>query len=147
MWFARLGGAGIISCAKLCAPIMTKILCVDDDAEGMASRKEVLESEGHQVWQALSAREALRVMQSEDIDLAIVDYYLADANGLALAVDMKRLKPALAIIMLSGFGQLPGEGMGIANSWILKGSGPHQLLHAVKKIMEEKNRQRTITET
>jgi CheY-like chemotaxis protein len=56
---------------------MTKILCVDDDAEGMASRKEVLESEGHEVWQALSAREALRVMQSEEIDLAIVDYYLA----------------------------------------------------------------------
>ena len=121
---------------------MTKILCVDDDAEGMASRKEVLESEGHQVWQAPSAREALRVMQTEEIDLAIVDYYLADANGLALAVDMKRLKPALAIIMLSGFGQLPGEGVGIANSWILKGSGPQQLLHAVKTIMAEKNRRR-----
>ncbi|MDQ1406054.1 MAG: hypothetical protein QOG55_1683 [Acidobacteriaceae bacterium] len=126
---------------------MTKILCVDDDAEGMASRKEVLESEGHEVWQALSAREALRVMQSEEIDLAIVDYYLADTNGLALAVDMKGLKPNLAIIMLSGFGQLPGEGVGIANSWILKGSGAQQLLHAVKKIMAEKNRQRTITET
>ena len=26
--------------------IMTKILCVDDDTEGIASRKEVLESEG-----------------------------------------------------------------------------------------------------
>jgi len=25
---------------------MTKILCVDDDAEGMASREEILESEG-----------------------------------------------------------------------------------------------------
>jgi DNA-binding NtrC family response regulator len=128
-------------------PTMTKILCVDDDAEGMASRKEVLESAGYQVWQALSAREALRVMQSEDVDLAIVDYYLADTNGLALAVDMKRLKPALAIIMLSGFGQLPGEGVGIANSWILKGSGPLQLLHTVKKIMEEKNRPRTVKET
>jgi hypothetical protein len=28
--------------------IMTKILCVDDDTEGMASRKEVLKSEGRQ---------------------------------------------------------------------------------------------------
>ena len=53
---------------------MSKILCVDDDAEGMASRKEVLESAGHRVWQALSGDEALRIMQTEEIELAIVDY-------------------------------------------------------------------------
>lgn len=119
---------------------MTKILCVDDDADGMASRKEVLESEGHQVWQALSAAEGLRILQTEAIELAIVDYYLVNTNGLALAADMKRLNPALAIIVLSGFGQLPGEGVGIANSWILKSSGPRELLLAVRRIMAEKNR-------
>jgi|ERR1700693_2796233 len=119
---------------------MTKILCVDDDADGMASRKEVLESEGHQVWQALSAAEGLRILQTEAIELAIVDYYLVNTNGLALAADMKRLNPALAIIVLSGFGQLPGEGVGIANSWILKGGGPRELLVAVRRIMAEKNR-------
>ena len=118
---------------------------MDDDAEGMVSRKEVLESDGHRVWQALSADEALRIMQTAEIDLAIVDYYLANTNGLALATDMKRLNPALAIIMLSGFGQLPGEGVGIMNSWILKGSGPKQLLLAVRKIMTEKTRASTIT--
>jgi DNA-binding response OmpR family regulator len=126
---------------------MTKILCVDDDDHGMASRKEVLESDGHKVWQALSAVEALRVMQTEEIELAIVDYYLANTNGLSLAMELKRLKPALAIVMLSGFGQLPGEGVGIANSWILKGSGPKQLLLAVRSIIAEKNRQRTVTGT
>src|SRR6202035_1244803 len=126
---------------------MAKILCVDDDGDGMASRREVLESDGHKVWQALSAVEALRVMQSEEIELAIVDYYLANTNGLSLAMELKRLNPALAIVMLSGFGQLPGEGVGIANSWILKGSGPKQLLLTVRKIMAEKNRQRTVTGT
>jgi DNA-binding response OmpR family regulator len=139
------GGYGIarcgLSCAKLCSLNMTKILCVDDDVEGMASRKDVLESAGHQVWQALSADEALRIIQTEEIELAIVDYYLANTNGLALATDMKQLKSTLAIIMLSGFGQLPGEGVGIANAWILKGSGPKQLLLAVRKIMAEKNRE------
>ena len=126
---------------------MAKILCVDDDGDGMASRREVLESDGHEVWQALSAGEALRVMQSEEIELAIVDYYLANTNGLSLAMELKRLNPALAIVMLSGFGQLPGEGVGIANSWILKGSGPKELLLAVRKIMAETNRQRTATGT
>jgi|ERR1700675_549710 len=126
---------------------MAKILCVDDDGDGMASRREVLESDGHEVWQALSSGEALRVMQTEEIELALVDYYLANTNGLSLAMELKRLKPALAIVMLSGFGQLPGEGVGIANSWILKGSGPKELLLAVRKIMAETNRQRTATGT
>ena len=124
---------------------MAKILCVDDDRDGMASRAEVLDSEGHQVWQALSPAQALRIVQTEEIELAIVDYYLVNSTGLALATDMKRLNPALAIIVLSGFGQLPGEAAGIANSWILKGSGPKQLLLAVRKIMAEKTRASPIT--
>jgi DNA-binding NtrC family response regulator len=95
---------------------MTKILCVDDDADGMASRAEVLESEGCQVRQALSPKEALRILHTESIELAIVAYYLVNTTGLALATDMKRLNPDLAIIVLSGFGQLPGETAGIANS-------------------------------
>ena len=125
---------------------MTKILCVDDDVDGMASRKEVLESEGHQVWQALSAAEALRILQTEAIELAS-GLLSGEHQGLTLAADMKRLNPALAIIVLSGFGQLPGEAVGIANSWILKGSGPKELLLVVRKIMTEKNRFSTNTET
>ena len=68
-------GAGIVSYARFyVADYEQDIVCVDDDAEGMASRKEVLESAGHQVWQALSGDEALRIMQTEEIELAIVDY-------------------------------------------------------------------------
>lgn len=117
---------------------------MDDDVDGMASRREVLESAGHEVREAASADEALRIMKTEEIELAIVDYYLANTNGLALATDMKRLNPALAIIMLSGFGQLPGEGVGIMNSWILKGSGAKQLLREVQKVIAEKNRSRQL---
>jgi hypothetical protein len=45
--FMRLRDAGYRA-LNYAHPIMTKLLCVDDDAEGMVSRKEVLESEGHQ---------------------------------------------------------------------------------------------------
>jgi two-component system response regulator ResD len=126
---------------------MAKILCVDDDVDGMASRREVLESDGHEVREVASACEALRIMKTEEIDLAIVDYYLVNTTGVALATEMKQLNPALAIIVLSGFGQLPGEAAGIVNSWILKGSGPKQLLLEVRKVIAEKKRERTVTGT
>jgi len=45
--FTRVRGAGYRE-LKDAHPIMTKILCVDDDAEGMASREGILESEGHE---------------------------------------------------------------------------------------------------
>jgi len=117
---------------------------VDDDVDGMASRREVLESDGHEVREAASADEALRIMKTEEIDLAIVDYYLVNTTGVALATEMKQLNPGLAIIVLSGFGQLPGEAVGIVNSWILKGSGAKQLLREVQKVIAEKNRSRQL---
>jgi len=73
--------------------------------------------------EAVFGADALHIIQTEEIELAIVDSYLVDTNGLALAAEMKRLNPALAIIVLSA----SREVVGIANSWILKGSGAKEL--------------------
>jgi DNA-binding NtrC family response regulator len=117
---------------------MAKILCVDDDADGMASRRDVLERDAHEVREAASANQALLIMKTEEIDLAIVDYYLVNTTGVALATEMKRLNSPLAIIVLSGFGQLPREAVGIVNSWILKGSGPEQPVRELQKARKNK---------
>jgi DNA-binding response OmpR family regulator len=119
--------------------MMANILCIDDDANGMAIRAEVLETEGHRVWQAPSPSKGLRLLQTERIDLVIIDYYLADANGLTLAREIKRLNTAMPIIVLSGFGELPGEALGVANDWVLKGSGPKAILLAVRKLVAHIN--------
>ena len=125
---------------------MANILCVDDDEDGLMSRKDVLQSDGHRVWGAHLATEGLQIFQAEKIDLVIVDYYLTDTTGLMVAEEIKQINPEVPIIVLSGFGQLPGEAVGVAHRWILKGSGPKILLDAVNALTSSVKQERR-TET
>jgi DNA-binding response OmpR family regulator len=113
---------------------MTTILCIDDEAAGLEARKMLLESEGYAVIEARSGKEGIALFQSNHVDLVIVDYWMASMNGTATAAAIKKLNPKTPIIMLSGYGELPGEIVGIADRWILKGRATQELLAAVKAL-------------
>jgi DNA-binding response OmpR family regulator len=113
---------------------MTTILCIDDEISGLAARKMLLESEGYTVLEARSGKEGLELFRANPADLVIVDYWMAGMNGTATAAELKKLNPKIPIIMLSGYGELPGEILGIADRWILKGRATQELLAAVKAL-------------
>jgi CheY-like chemotaxis protein len=110
---------------------MATILCIDDEPSGLEARRLLLESEGHQVIQAYSGKEGVSLFQLQKIDLVILDYWMSGMNGTATAQALKRLNPKIPIIMLSGYGELPGEIVGIADRWILKGRATQDLLDAI----------------
>src|SRR6185437_7776441 len=91
------------------------ILCVDDEHTALTIRMMLLESEGYRVLTAESGREALELFQSSAVDLAIVDYWMDGMKGVALCRELKRLKPALPVIILSGFAEFPYETLGLAD--------------------------------
>ncbi len=115
---------------------MATILCIDDETDLLFTRKLLLESEGHAVIEAGTGEQGIRLFQSNKIDLVVVDYWMAGMNGLAVARAIKQLNPAVPIIVLSGLAELPGEGVGIADRWILKGRATHDLLDAVKALIK-----------
>jgi CheY-like chemotaxis protein len=110
---------------------MAIILCIDD--EPSASRKLLLESAGHQVIDSQTGAEGIQVFRSNAIDLAILDYFMSGMNGLDVARALRAINPAIPIIMLSGFGELPGEAPWI-NRWIVKGHSSKHLLNAVEEL-------------
>jgi DNA-binding response OmpR family regulator len=112
----------------------TTILCIDDEVSGLQARKLLLESEGYEVIEARSGREGLSLLESRNVDLVILDYWMAEMNGTATAQEIKRKNPRVPIIMLSGYGELPGEILGIADRWILKGRSTQDLLDAIKAL-------------
>jgi CheY-like chemotaxis protein len=57
-------------------------------------------------------------------------------NGLAVAREIKRLNPAVPIIVLSGLAELPGEAVGIADRWIMKGRSTQALLDAIAEFTQ-----------
>ena len=95
------------------------ILLVDDDPLGLQTRTAVLESNGYRVLIAHTAEEGLRVLQGQQVDLVISDHFLRDKRGTALAEEMKRLKPDVPVMILSGASEVP-EGIEKADIFVTK---------------------------
>jgi DNA-binding response OmpR family regulator len=91
----------------------------------------MLESEGYQVIDAVTGAQGIRIFQDEKIDVVVVDYWMAEMDGMTVAREIKRLSPNTPVIMLSGLPELPGEAVGIADRWILKGQPAERLLEAL----------------
>jgi CheY-like chemotaxis protein len=129
--------SAILLCRRLreAQNVMATILCIDDEPDGLATRKLLLESEGYQVIAAGSGQEGLRLFKTNKIDLVVLDYWMSGMNGVAVASEMKSQNPSVPVIVLSGFAELPGEAVGIADRWILKGRATHDLLDAIKALI------------
>lgn len=114
---------------------MAKILCIDDESAALNIRKRVLETAGHHVLTARSGDEGLQLFRSESFDLVLLDYWMPGMNGIATARELKRMKPSVPMIILSGLSQLPDETMGVVDRWILKDEGPQFLLNTIKALL------------
>jgi CheY-like chemotaxis protein len=91
---------------------MSSILLADDDARQLDMRKAVLESAGHEVRTAVSAREVYRHLDREVPALLMMDLRFPNARGeldssegLALIRGVRERAPALPVIVLSGWPQ------------------------------------------
>jgi CheY-like chemotaxis protein len=113
------------------------ILCIDDEEPGLKVRRILLETAGHRVLTALSGREGIEIFQTENVDAVILDYWMAGMNGVATARELKQLKRSVPIIILSAYGTLLDETLGVADVWIRKGEeDPQYLLGALEALLQ-----------
>jgi CheY-like chemotaxis protein len=115
---------------------MTKILCIDDESAALSVRKRVLETAGHHVLTARSGEEGIQLFRSEPLDLVLLDYWMPGMNGIVTARELRRIKPSVPMIILSGLAQLPDETIGVVDRWILKDEGPEFLLNTIKTLLK-----------
>ena len=113
---------------------LATILCIDDEENQLVLRKLMLERAGYRVLTAQSPAEAIALFGSDTVDLVIVDYYMPGMNGLALAREILRQKK-LPIVILSAYAELPGESIGTADTWIMKGTGSEELLRRIAELL------------
>lgn len=113
------------------------ILCVDDEEPGLKMRRILLESAGYQVLTAPSGREGIRIFQTEKVDAVILDYWMSGLNGVATARELKRIKQSVPIMILSAYGTILDEMLGVADVWIRKGEeDPEYLLAVLGKLVK-----------
>ena len=80
-----------------------RILVVDDEPSHCRSLSMGLRSEGFFVFQANSAREAIRIIDIQPVDVAIVDIMMPGINGLELGRLMKDSYPDIKVILVSAY--------------------------------------------
>ncbi len=110
-----------------------RILCVDDEASGLKLRQLILERKGYLVSTAATVSEALALFKSTGIALVVTDHLLDRETGAAMAKEMKRLKPTVPIIVLSGTTETL-EGMESIDAFISKAEGTESLLAKVSQL-------------
>lgn len=64
----------------------------------------LLESGQYRMLEAENGRDALQICQSEDVDLIFTDLKMPVMGGMELLAEMRRLKPEIPIVILTGFG-------------------------------------------
>ncbi len=101
-------------------PEARTVLCADDEINELTARKMVLESAGFKVLSARNGKDALEVFRSTPVDAVVLDYFMPGMTGLSVAREMKDLRPEVPLIVLSGFASLPGETIGVVDSWMQK---------------------------
>jgi CheY-like chemotaxis protein len=81
---------------------------VDDEEVVRATTADMLAELGYRVLQAGSAAEALKLLESTDIDLLITDHVMPGMSGTALAYAIRTYRPKLPVLVISGFAELDG---------------------------------------
>jgi CheY-like chemotaxis protein len=82
------------------------ILVVDDEESLVRLAEEVLASLGYEPVGCVGAQEALRVWRAspERFDAVLSDAVMPDISGTELIAELKRQRPALNAILVSGYG-------------------------------------------
>lgn len=84
-----------------------KILVVDDEQFIRDISKKMLEDLGYAVETAEGSLEALNTLKqhSDKYDLMITDQIMPEMTGMALAVEAKKLRPHMKVLLCTGFSQ------------------------------------------
>jgi len=82
--------------------VLGRILVVDDNVMVRESYTELLRHRGYDVMQAGDGEEALKVIRTGSIDLAIIDVMMPVMGGLELRQVLQDKAPGIATILVTG---------------------------------------------
>src|SRR5947209_5677336 len=116
------------------------ILLVEDDAAVRDAVAAALRDEGYDVRTAPDGQEAIAGFPP-DADLVIADLIMPHVDGRSLLRWVIQNHPSTAVILMTGFGTIPQAVDAIkagATAYLTKPLDPEELLHHVRKALEDK---------
>lgn len=118
----------------------TTLLIIDDEKPIRESLQRTLRQEEYQVRLADNGEAGLRFLQSEPIDLAVVDMVLPDGNGVELLKKIKTEWPQVEVVLVTAYGTIEAavEAMKYGSyDFLTKPFKQAQILNTIKKALEK----------
>ena len=117
---------------------MKTILVVDDDEAIRTLLQEELEDEGYKVLIATNARDALKMVAAEPLDLVILDIRMPGMDGLEALPRILGIKEALPVILNTAYSQYQESFMSwAADAYVVKSSDLTELKEKIKELVNK----------
>ncbi|MHC9290973.1 response regulator transcription factor [Mycobacterium sp. LTG2003] len=118
---------------------MTRVLIADDDTVVRDVVRRYLERDGLEVSIAEDGTEALRLLDSEHIDVAVLDVMMPGSDGLSLCRDLRRDGDySMPVILLTALGEEDDRIAGLeagADDYLTKPFSPRELALRVRSVL------------
>jgi len=121
---------------------MAKILVVDDDSTFCIMLKTFLSRNGHEVKEAFSFDEAVRLIKTEVFDVLLSDFRLPDHTGMDLLNEAKRKSSETIVILMTGYADIRMAVTAIkkgAYEYVTKPINPDEILLTITNALCSKN--------
>ena len=113
---------------------MYNILVCDDEKDIVSALEIYLTSEGYRVFKAYNGREALGVIQKEDIHLVLLDVMMPEMDGITAMVEIRKITN-IPVILLTAKSEDNDKVLGLnigADDYITKPFNPIEVMARVK---------------
>ena len=110
------------------------VLCIHRDPAQLSLSHE----HGYELLTATNGREGLRLFASQPVDAIVLDYHLGLLDGLVVANEIKRVRPAIPIVMLADNLDFPDGALRSIDALVTRSDGAHFLWATVHFVMSVK---------
>ena len=112
---------------------MATILVVDDETSIQMLIARVLQRQGHRVITCGDSTEALAV--TDAIDLLVVDFVLPQMNGRELTAELRKTRPGLPVVLMSGYLPSPDLAPPAPSTFMQKPMQTTVIIETVNKML------------
>ena len=125
-----------------------KLLLVEDDADIVKNLTEFLKTEGFDVYSVATQSGAVKLLEENDFDIALLDISLTEGNGYSLCMQIKATKD-VPVIFVSASGDeysvVAGLDMG-ADDYIAKPFRPRELVSRIRSVLRRSGKTQAVLE-
>ncbi len=123
----------------------TRIMLVDDEDRLLSTTKKLFEKLGFDVFTCTSGKEALKLLEQEDVHVVFLDIKMPGMDGIETLQRIKKQFPFVEVVILTGHASMEAavEGLKLgAFDFLIKPVSMKELLENVEEASAKIHRQK-----